>query len=131
MKRRHQLLITIKRSTGWIGSPTKMQIIINGAKVETISNDQTLDVELPSAKNSLKVRQFGVASNEVDVRDGDILEVKYNQWHIMLLPLMIFVSFIMSVILLLPYKSAILPVHILFLIVIFVTKGFNIKKTNS
>jgi len=124
-------LITIKRSTGWIGSPTKMQIIINGAKVETISNDQTLDVELPSAKNSLKVRQFGVASNEVDVRDGDILEVKYNQWHIMLLPLMIFVSFIMSVILLLPYKSAILPVHILFLIVIFVTKGFNIKKTNS
>lgn len=124
-------MITIKRSTGWIGSPTKMQIIINGAKVETISNDQTLDVELPSAKNSLKVRQFGVASNEVDVRDGDILEVKYNQWHIMLLPLMIFVSFIMSVILLLPYKSAILPVHILFLIVIFVTKGFNIKKTNS
>ena len=121
-------MITIKRSTGWIGSPTKMQIIINGAKVETISNDQTLDVELPSAKNSLKVRQFGVASNEVDVRDGDILEVKYNQWHIMLLPLMIFVSFIMSVILLLPYKSAILPVHILFLIVIFVTKGFNIKK---
>ena len=121
-------MITIKRSTGWIGSPTKMQIIINGAKVGTISNDQTLDVELPSAKNSLKVRQFGVASNEVDVRGGDILEVKYNQWHIMLLPLMIFVSFIMSVILLLPYKSAILPVHILFLIVIFVTKGFNIKK---
>lgn len=46
----------------------------------------------------------------------------------MILPLMLGITFIMGVVLLLPYKSAILPAHIVFLIIVFVIKGFTINK---
>ncbi|MDY0236338.1 MAG: hypothetical protein RBR71_09930 [Gudongella sp.] len=120
--------ITIRRNTGWIGSASLIQIIVNGEKVAGIMENQNLEVELPDDENSLKVMQFGVRSNKIEVRDRDILEIKYKRWHLMLFPLMVTITFIMSVILYLPYKSTILPVHILFLIIIFVTKGFIIKK---
>lgn len=74
-------MITVKRSTGWMGSATKMQIIVNRERVATINNNQVLDVELPDDKNNLKVRQFGVSSNEIEVRDGDILEV-IGLWNV-------------------------------------------------
>ena len=122
------MCITIKRSTGWEGSATKMQIIVNGEKLTTINKNQTLEVELPGGKNSLKVRQFGIRSNEIEVKDGDILEVKYKLWYQALFPLIIAITFIMSVVLDLPYKSTILPIHILFVIITYVTKGLNIKK---
>lgn len=121
--------ITVKRSTGWEGSATKMQIIVNGEKVTTINKNQILEVELHGVKNSLKVRQFGVRSNEIEVRDGDILEVKYKRWYQAMFPLMIAITFIMSVVLYLPYKSTILPVHILFVIITNMAKGLIIKKT--
>lgn len=120
--------ITIKRNTGWEGSSTKMKIIVNGEKVAAINKNQTLEVELYGAENSLKVRQFGMRSNEIEVRDGDILEVKFKGSYKVLFPLIIAITFIMSVILDLPYKSNILPVHILFVIITFVPKGFIIKK---
>ena len=121
--------IKIKRSTGWEGSATKMQIIVNGEKLATINKNEILEVELPSDKNSLKVRQFGVRSNEIEVKDGDILEVKYKVWYQAIFPLIIAITFIMSVVLDLPYNSRILPVHILFVIITFIPKGFILKKT--
>ena len=37
-------MIKVKRSTGWIGSATKMQIIVNGERVAAINNNQILEV---------------------------------------------------------------------------------------
>lgn len=120
--------IIIKRSTGWAGKDAKMHIIVNGKKLATINDNEKLEIELPAGENFLKVRQFGTRSNELEVRDGDILEVEYRKYYQMILPLMILISFFMSVILLLPYKSAILPLHILFVVISFATEGFHIKK---
>ena len=120
-------MITVKRSTGWIGSATKMQIIVNGERLATINNNQILEVELPGAKNDLRVRQFGVRSNEIEVKDGDILEVRYKGWYKALFPLMIAITFIM-IVLDLPYIWTILLFQLLVAIISYVPKGFMIKK---
>ena len=120
-------MIKVKRSTGWIGSATKMQIIVNGERVATINNNQILEVELPGVKNDLKVRQLGVRSNKIEVKDGDILEVRYKGWYKALFPLMIAITFIM-IVLDLPYIWTILLFQLLVAIISYVPKGFMIKK---
>lgn len=122
------MLITVERSTGWMGSATKMQIIVNRERIATIDNNQVLDVELPDVKNNLKVRQFGISSNEIEVKDGDILEVKYKGWYKSLFPLMIAISAIMRI-LDLSYKS-ILFLQLLIVIISYAFKGLMIKKEN-
>lgn len=120
-------MIKVKRSTGWIGSAIKMQIIVNGERVATINNNQILEVELPGVKNDLKVRQLGVRSNKIEVKDGDILEVRYKGWYKALFPLMIAITFIM-IVLDLPYIWTILLFQLLVAIISYVPKGFMIKK---
>lgn len=120
-------MIKVKRSTGWIGSATKMQIIVNGERVATINNNQILEMELPGAKNDLKVRQLGVRSHEIEVKEGDILEVRYKGWYKALFSLMIAITFIM-IVLDLPYIWTILIFQMLVAIISYVPRGFMIKK---
>lgn len=119
--------ILISRSTGHIGSADKMHIIVNGDKVATINENQSIEIELPNNVSSLKVRQFGVGSKEIEVRDGDVLEIKYKRWHLLLLPFMMAVIFYRMFIL---ESSSILPFNILFLFVFYRIKGFYIEHTN-
>ncbi len=85
-------------------------------------------MQIASGKNKLKVRQFGVRSNEIEVKDTDVLVIKYKRWHQALFPLMIGVTFLMNVILSLPYKSKIFPIHLLFVLITFITEGFIVNK---
>lgn len=118
--------ITIRRSTD-TGATGKMQVIINGEKVAAIDEGESLEVEIPNEVSILKVRRFGVRSNEIEVRDGDVLEIKYKRWHLILLPLVIVFIILIISFPELPYTSTILPISVLFLIATFVPKVYYIQ----
>lgn len=118
--------ITIRRSTD-TGATGKMQVIINGEKVAAIDEGESLEVEIPNEVSILKVRRFGVRSNEIEVRDGDVLEIKYKRWHLILLPLVIVFIILIISFPELPYTSTILPISVLFLIATFVPKAYYIQ----
>lgn len=121
--------ITIMQSTG-TGAIGKMQIIINGEKVAAIAEEESLEIEIPNEVSILKVRRFGVRSNEIEVRDGDVLEIKYKRWHLMLLPLVIVFIIITISFPELSYTSTVLPISVLFLIVAFGPKAYYIQHAN-
>lgn len=73
--------ITIKRRTGWQGMASKIQIKVNGEKVASISHNQQINVSFPDEIVHLKVTQFGVKSNEIVVKDGDIVEITPTLWY--------------------------------------------------
>ena len=123
--------IIIRRSTGWVGSASLIQIIINEKKAAGIMENQRLEVELPDDKTNLKAKQFGVKSNEIEVRDGDILEIRRTRWHRMIFPLMIAIQFSIIFIPSLAYRLiTLLFFSILIIISIFFIKGFHIEIIN-
>ena len=123
--------IIIRRSTGWVGSASLIQIIINEKKAAGIMENQRLEVELPDDKTNLKAKQFGVKGNEIEVRDGDILEIKRTRWHRMIFPLMIAIQFSIIFIPSLAYRLiTLLFFSILIIISIFFIKGFHIEIIN-
>ena len=123
--------IIIRRSTGWVGSASLIQIIINEKKAAGINENQDLEVELPDGRTNLKTKQFGVKSNEIEVRDGDILEIKRTRWHRMIFPLMIAIQFSIIFIPSLAYRLiTLLFFSILIIISIFFIKGFHIEIIN-
>lgn len=83
--------ITIKRNTGWIGSISKIKIKLNGEKIASVTNNQQIEVELPNNKAFIKAIQLGVKSNEIEVQDGDILEITTTKWNKASIPLIIVV----------------------------------------
>ncbi len=86
--------ITIKRKTGYIGMLTKIQIKLNDEKVASIENNQQIDIQLPEGKALLKVTQFGTKSNEIEVKDGDIVKITMTKLNLMIVPLMFITIFI-------------------------------------
>lgn len=81
--------ITIKRNTGWIGSGLDIQIKLNGQKVVSLRRNQEVELELPNDKAYIKATQVGTGSNEIEVKDGDILEIRTSTWHQISLPILI------------------------------------------
>lgn len=90
----YNMSITIKRNTGWIGYASKIHIKLNGEKVASVMNNQHIDIELPDGKAYLKVTQDGVHSNEIEAKDGDILEIIQTRWYQISFPLFIIVLFL-------------------------------------
>lgn len=84
--------IIIKRNTGWIGSLTRVQIKLNGEKVASVKVNQQVEVELLNDKAYIKATQFGTKSNEIEIKDGDILEITTRKWHRIIIPIIIIVS---------------------------------------
>ncbi len=85
--------ITIKRNTGWLGMGTKIEIRLNGKKVGSVEQKDYIDLELPEDKSSLKVTQFGAKSNEILVKDGDMVEITSTIYNkiIVLLPIVLLI----------------------------------------
>lgn len=86
------MAITINRNTGWNGWFLETQIILDGDKIQTIGENQTLKLDLESPKALLKVKQFGIKSNEIEVKDGDVLEIKSSLWYRRVIPIMIIIQ---------------------------------------
>jgi hypothetical protein len=120
--------ITIKRKTGYIGMLTKIQIKLNDEKVASIENNQQIDIQLPEGKALLKVTQFGTKSNEIEVKDGDIVKITMTKLNLMIVPLMFITIFITNRMPNLKYNLNIIAfLTVLILIASFFIEGFNIK----
>ena len=87
--------ITIKRNTGWVGSGSKIQIKLNGEKVASVKENQQVEVELQNDKAFIKAVQFVAKSNEIEVKDGDILEITATKWYKISIPV-ILVAFLLK-----------------------------------
>jgi len=107
---------------------SKIQILVNGVKVARVSDKQEVEVEFPDNKAQLKVKQTGIKSNEVEVKDGDIIEITQTKWHRMSFPLMMAVMFFSNFIPSLTYRLiATFSLGGLLIISIFIIDGFYLK----
>ncbi|TJX15435.1 hypothetical protein E9840_03295 [Tissierella creatinini] len=126
-------ITTIKRRTGWQGRASKIQIRVNGEKVASISHNQHIEVDLPAEKVHLKVTQFGVKSNEIEVKDGDVVEITPTLWY--RLSYQLFVA-VMIITLFIPnsgtYRSIVLIILSLFLLICsYIINGFTLNILDS
>lgn len=76
------MTIQIKRETGLLGGFSKFSVKINGKKRGTLENEEILQLEIPDDEAVLQLTQFGVKTNEINVKDGDRLKVSTTTWGI-------------------------------------------------
>lgn len=74
--------VMIKRDTGLLGTMSKFQVIVNGEKVETINNSDVLELDIKEPEAIIQFSQFGVKTNEIQIKDGDSLELSTRSWSI-------------------------------------------------
>ncbi len=86
--------IIINRNTGWNAWFLGIQIIVNGEKVNTIEENKSMEIDLDNQKALLKVQQFGIESKEIEVKDGDVLEIKSSWWYRRVIPIMIIIQIV-------------------------------------
>ena len=77
----NNMSITIKRDTGFTGMGSKVQIKINGEKGASIKYNEQVDIEIPEIEGRLKVTQSGMKSNEIKVKDGDIIKITTTSFN--------------------------------------------------
>lgn len=119
-------MVTIKRNTGWIGVASRIKIKVNGEKSALISEGQTIEIELPADESSLKATQLGVRSNEIIVRDGDILEIHQTKFYRMILPIIIVIQVLFFSVISLDYR--LFPILSFFVLVsMLFIEGFRIE----
>lgn len=73
--------IKIKRNYLWQGWILAMNIIVNGEKVAKATWDKYVEVEIPGDKALLRVTQLGIKSNEIEVKDGDVIQLMPKIWY--------------------------------------------------
>ncbi len=95
--------IIINRNTGWNAWFLGIQIIVNGEKVNTIEENKSMEIDLDNQKALLKVQQFGIESKEIEVKDGDVLEIK-SSWMYITMSIIILSVIIFSLIFLNGFK---------------------------
>lgn len=109
--------ITVKRNTGKLGVASKIKIELNGEEVDTIMHKNRVKVEVPEGKSNLKVTQLGSSSNEIEVSDGDIVEITATDYYIKSERLTLPIGFIVGIIILfapnLAYRLIIAGIFIL------------------
>ena len=89
--------ITIKRNTGWIGMALKIQIKVNGEKTAKVKEQEHAEINLPGDRAYLQVTQAGIKSNEIEVKDGDIVEITSTKLYRMSLYLLIITVTILNI----------------------------------
>lgn len=68
--------VTIKRKTGGAGAGSKISIKLNGEKVAKIAHQQKLELDIQDESAIIKVEQLGVTSNEITVKNEDVVEIR-------------------------------------------------------
>ena len=122
------VLVRIKRNTGLSGVLAKIKIYINDKKVATIKQNKQVELELPSDEAKVSVSQLGVHSNEVIVKNGQVVEITTRSWTYISLILFFVVLASMSVFLPSPY-NIIMPIilTVLYLGLYKFIEGFRLK----
>ncbi|MDN6672312.1 MAG: hypothetical protein L0L07_08420 [Staphylococcus equorum] len=73
-------MIGIKRNTGVSGSFFSMKIYINDQEVTRIKEGQQIELELPNDEAKIYVSQFENHSNELIIKDGQVVEITNSSW---------------------------------------------------
>ncbi|WHZ31716.1 hypothetical protein QNK01_09560 [Desemzia incerta] len=124
--------VTIKRKTGLLGVASKMSIKVNGEKVTKIANEEVVDIEIDAESTLLRVTQFGTRSNQIEVKDGDVVEINTTKIYyiIFLFP---FISLIVSNSLQdQPYTlNTFLMLFLGMLLILFLFEGYHLKKIDN
>lgn len=125
--------ITINRNTGWIGMALKIQIKVNGEKTAKVKEQGHAKINLPGDRAYLQVTQSGIKSNEIEVKDGDIVEITSTKLYRMNLYLLIITVIILNVLIRnSTYRSiAIIIICILDIISLFFINGFYLKVSDK
>lgn len=126
------MAITIKRDTGLAGSASNIKIMIDGDAVGSVADKKQVEVELPNGKAKLKVKQLGIKSNEIEVEDGDYVEINQSKWGRTYWSVFIGIPLIISFInLISSWINSIIAMGIIFvayIISLFLIDGFDLKK---
>ena len=124
--------ITIKRNTGWMGSAAKIQIRLNGKNIAGVTNNQSVDVEIPDREAHLKVTQFGIKSNQVRVRDGDMIRITSTSWLRISFLLLIIIYFLTIFLSNSTYRLTVyFVVGVLIFITTFLFNGFQLNVSDK
>ena len=120
--------ITIKRNTGWQGTGSKIQIKVNGEKADSVMENNSVDIELPEGKAHIKVTQFGIKSNEIVVKEGDIIRITSTRLAKMSFPLILIIQALTIFIPNLTYRLTIFFILCALIIIsIFLFNGFHLS----
>ena len=121
-------MVRIKRNTGILGAGSSIKIYINDKKVATIKQNKQVELELPSDEAKVSVSQLGVHSNELIVKEGQVVEITTQSWTYVSLILFFIILALASVFLPLPY-SIVVPIilTILYLGIYKFIDGFRFK----
>jgi hypothetical protein len=122
------VLVRIKRNTDILGAGSRIKIYINDKKVATIKQNKQVELELPSDEAKVSVSQLGVHSNEVIVKNGQVVEITTRSWTYISLILFFVVLASMSVFLPSSY-NIIMPIilTVLYLGLYKFIEGFRLK----
>lgn len=72
--------IRLTRRTGWGGSALRFSVFLDGEKVDKIVEGETKEIELPRERSVLKVTQLGSRSNQLEVKEGQKVEITTKVW---------------------------------------------------
>ncbi len=86
--------IKITRKSGWMGMASKIKIFLDEKEVGKIAQDETMTLELEKPESILGLKQFGMKSNKITVKDGDNLVIKPGKYSNILFILLIAFVFI-------------------------------------
>lgn len=64
-------------------------IKINGKKVDKVKTEQQIEVDIPNDSVRLQVSQSGIRSNELEVSDGERIEITTPKWSSLILFLLV------------------------------------------
>jgi len=68
-------LVRIKRNTGILGAGSRIKIYVNDEKAATVKQNKQVELKLPASQAKVSVSQLGVHSNEVIVKEGQVVEI--------------------------------------------------------
>lgn len=122
------LLLRIIRNTGLSGFLARINIYINDKQVATIKRNQQLELELPAEEAKISVSQAGVRSNELVVKEGQVVEI-INSSRSRIISIFLFMAaFLIG--LLLPFDYRIYGYILLLIIAVaidYFIEGFELK----
>lgn len=73
-------MVQIKRNTGFSGAGSRITVYINDEKAAAIKQNKQVELEIPSDEAKVSVSQFGVHSNELLIKDGQVVEITTRPW---------------------------------------------------
>jgi hypothetical protein len=123
------MAITIVRHTGIMGMGGTIAIKINGKKVDKVKTEQQVEINIPNDHARLEVSQSSIRSNELEVNDGETIEITTPKWSGLILFLMIILPPLANFIPNFQYRTINVIIYVIVvMILLFSVKWYRIKK---